>query len=199
MRGTMASPPSTANAPPGQKSFWTSITRRACMDGSPWSGLSPWRRRRRRSGQAQDEPVRQVSPNVANQGSGAAKESVMNQDETPMTTALAIRLVDRAMPEWAGLPVRPLSVTGTDNWMFRLGNDKVLRLPRRSSSVTQLEREWDWLGHLRGLPLGVPKPLALGHPDAGYPHPWMVLTWRPGEPLANRPPANALASAEALG
>lgn len=123
----------------------------------------------------------------------------MHPDETPMTTALATRLVDRSMPEWAGQPVRPLAATGTDNWMFRLGADKILRMPRRFSAVTQLRREWDWLPHLKGLPLGVPEPLALGEPDEGYPHPWMVLTWQPGETLLSRPPANALGSADALG
>ncbi|QEW22986.1 Aminoglycoside phosphotransferase [Marinibacterium anthonyi] len=123
----------------------------------------------------------------------------MHQDEIPVSTALAARLVDRGMPQWAGQPVRPLAATGTDNWMFRLGGDKVLRLPRRPSAVMQLRREWDWLPHLRGLPLAVPEPLALGEPDDGYPHPWMVLSWLPGETLHARPPANTMASAEALG
>ncbi|MBB95985.1 MAG: phosphotransferase [Rhodobacteraceae bacterium] len=123
----------------------------------------------------------------------------MHGEDIRMSTALAIRLVDRGMPEWAGQKVRPLAATGTDNWMFRLGDDKVLRLPRRPSAVTLLRREWDWLPHLRGLPLGVPEPLALGEPDDAYPHPWMVLAWQPGETLATRPPSNALGAAEALG
>ncbi|WP_428927423.1 aminoglycoside phosphotransferase family protein [Marinibacterium sp. SX1] len=116
-----------------------------------------------------------------------------------MSTSLAKELVDRGMPEWAGQPVRPLAATGTDNWMFRLGSDKILRLPRRPSAVTLLRREWDWLPALRGLPLAVPEPLALGEPDPAYPHPWMVLKWQPGETLATRPPTNALAAADSLG
>lgn len=123
----------------------------------------------------------------------------MHGDEIRVSTALATRLVDREMPDWAGLPVRPLAATGTDNWMFRLGSDKVLRMPRRPSAVTLLRREWDWLPHLRGLPLAVPEPLALGEPVDDFPHPWMVLSWQDGDTLAARPLADAPPAAEALG
>lgn len=107
----------------------------------------------------------------------------MHHDQITVTTAQATRLIDRAMPQWAGQRVRPLATNGTDNWMFRLGDDKVLRLPKRPSAVSLLRREWDWLPRLKDLPLRVPEPLALGEPENGFPYPWMVLTWQPGETL----------------
>lgn len=113
----------------------------------------------------------------------------MHHDQITVTTAQATRLIDRALPQWAGLRVRPLAATGTDNWMFRLGEDKVLRLPKRPSAVTLLRREWEWLPQLAGLPLGVPEPLEMGEAGDGFPHPWMVLSWQPGDTV--RPAAMA--------
>ena len=93
----------------------------------------------------------------------------MHGDEIRVSTALAKQLVDRELPEFAGQPVRPLAATGTDNWMFRLGSDRILRLPRRPSAVMLLRREWEWLPHLKDLPLRGPKPLALADPSEDYP------------------------------
>ncbi|MGR3805973.1 aminoglycoside phosphotransferase family protein [Marinibacterium profundimaris] len=123
----------------------------------------------------------------------------MHGDEIRVSTALAKQLVDRELPEFAGQPVRPLAATGTDNWMFRLGSDRILRLPRRPSAVMLLRREWEWLPHLKDLPLRVPKPLALADPSEDYPCPWMVLDWLPGDTMAARPPEDTETAALGLG
>ncbi|MEM8730953.1 MAG: aminoglycoside phosphotransferase family protein [Pseudomonadota bacterium] len=123
----------------------------------------------------------------------------MHADEIKVTTALATRLVDKEMPDWAGQPVRPLAATGTDNWMFRIARDKILRMPRRPMAVANLRREWEWLPHLTGLPLTIPEPLAWGEPSSIFPNPWMVLRWQPGETLATFPPADPGAAAQSLG
>jgi aminoglycoside phosphotransferase (APT) family kinase protein len=91
-------------------------------------------------------------------------------------------LVAAQFPQWAGLPVAPVAVSGQDNSMFRLGDELAVRLPG-VSSVPQVAKEHRWLPVLaRRLPLPVPEPVAMGRPGEGFPRPWSVYRWIEGEP-----------------
>ncbi len=93
------------------------------------------------------------------------------------------RLVASQFPHWAGLPVRPVAASGWDNRTFHLGADMLVRLPSAAEYALAVEKEQRWLPALAPhLPLPVPRPLACGKPDAGYPHPWSVYRWIAGEP-----------------
>ncbi|MGJ8530412.1 aminoglycoside phosphotransferase family protein [Maritalea sp.] len=59
--------------------------------------------------------------------------------------------------EWADLPLKQLVSTGTDNTLYRLADDYVLRIPKRDSAILPLKKELIWLPRLRGLPLRVPQ------------------------------------------
>jgi aminoglycoside phosphotransferase (APT) family kinase protein len=51
--------------------------------------------------------------------------------------------------------------------------------------VDDVEKEQRWLPHLAPLlPLAVPVPLGSGQPAEGYPWPWSVYRWLPGEDAA---------------
>lgn len=79
--------------------------------------------------------------------------------------------------------MRPVGKPGVDNSTFRLGDDKMVRLPRFERWVGQVTREQRWLPVLAPhLPLPVPKPLAQGEPADGFPYPWSVYEWLPGGP-----------------
>ena len=54
----------------------------------------------------------------------------MHADEVDTNIDLVVRLLTAQFPLWAGLPIRPVPSTGTDNALIRLGDDKVVRLPR---------------------------------------------------------------------
>jgi aminoglycoside phosphotransferase (APT) family kinase protein len=96
--------------------------------------------------------------------------------------ALARRLVDTQFPQWAGLPLRRLDQAGSDHVIFRLGADLAVRLPRHRGAAGQAGKESHWLPRLAPhLPLAVPVPVALGRPGAGYPWPWALSRWLPGE------------------
>jgi aminoglycoside phosphotransferase (APT) family kinase protein len=57
-----------------------------------------------------------------------------------------------------------------------------VRLPRYPRWVGQVEREQRWLPRLAPhLPLAIPVPIAEGKPGEGYPFPWTVNAWLPGE------------------
>jgi aminoglycoside phosphotransferase (APT) family kinase protein len=86
--------------------------------------------------------------------------------------------------------VERLPSGGTVNAMFRLGEDKVVRLPLGGGGAPDLELERTWLPRLAArLPAAVPEVLGAGEPDGGYPWPWSVYRWLPGE----NPRAGALA------
>jgi aminoglycoside phosphotransferase (APT) family kinase protein len=104
-------------------------------------------------------------------------------DPHDVDTALVGRLVAGQFPRWAAEPVRPVGKPGVDNSTFRLGDTMMVRLPRFERWVGQVTREQRWLPVLAPhLPLPVPKPLAQGEPAEGFPYPWSVYEWLPGEP-----------------
>lgn len=104
-------------------------------------------------------------------------------DPHDLEPATVRRLVAGQFPRWADEPVRPVGKPGVDNSTFRLGDDKMVRLPRFERWIGQVHREQRWLPVLAPhLPLPVPKPLAQGEPAEGFPYPWSVYEWLPGEP-----------------
>jgi aminoglycoside phosphotransferase (APT) family kinase protein len=91
------------------------------------------------------------------------------------------RLVDTQFPAWAEFPLRAVTPGGTDNTLYRLGGELVVRLPRLPSAAGQAAKEHRWLPRLApSLPLPVPSVVALGEPAAGYPWQWAVHPWLPG-------------------
>lgn len=105
----------------------------------------------------------------------------VHEDELPIDTALVSRLLAAQRPAWAGLPLRQLRHGGTDNAMFRLGPELVVRLPRRDWAADDVPKEATWLPGLSPrLPLRVPGPQFVGVPGEGYPFPWAVYAWLPG-------------------
>jgi aminoglycoside phosphotransferase (APT) family kinase protein len=106
----------------------------------------------------------------------------MHADEVDTDPSLVQRLVAGQFPDWADLPIEPVFPLGTDNANYRLGADKLVRLPRQPDKVEGLERELEWLPVLApALALTIPAPLGRGEPGEGFPFPWGVFTWLEGE------------------
>jgi aminoglycoside phosphotransferase (APT) family kinase protein len=106
----------------------------------------------------------------------------MHANEVHTDKQLVGRLLAAQFPQWAGLPLTPVPSAGTDNALYRLGSDMVVRLPRIDWAAGQTEKERRWLPRLAPhLPLAIPEQLAMGEPDAGFPWPWSVYRWLPGE------------------
>ncbi|MFI5819791.1 aminoglycoside phosphotransferase family protein [Streptomyces rishiriensis] len=105
----------------------------------------------------------------------------MRPDEVDLDAPLVSGLVAAQFPRWAGLPVRRLPSSGTENAMFRLGDDKVVRLPRHPGAVASVGHEARWLARLGpALPVAAPVPLAQGGPGEGFAWPWSVYRWLDG-------------------
>jgi aminoglycoside phosphotransferase (APT) family kinase protein len=115
----------------------------------------------------------------------------MHANELEIDADLVRRLLASQFPEWAELPLEPVLPWGTENALYRLGDDMVVRLPRRDSTAGTLEKELRWLPRLAsGLPLAVPVPLGIGQPVDGYPPVWSVYSWLPGETATDAPGAD---------
>jgi aminoglycoside phosphotransferase (APT) family kinase protein len=106
----------------------------------------------------------------------------MTAPPVAIDVALVRRLVVAQFPQWAALPVRPVEVGGWDNRTFHLGDSMTVRLPSAEGYVPQVTKEHRWLPYLAPLlPLPIPMPLAQGVPGEGYPWPWSVYRWLPGQ------------------
>ncbi len=109
----------------------------------------------------------------------------MHVDEVDTSVALVGRLLAAQFPHWGDLPIRPLRSAGTDNALYRLGDDMAVRLPRIQGATGQVDKEHQWLPRLAPLlPLAIPVPLAKGTPGEGYPWHWSVYRWLEGENAA---------------
>jgi aminoglycoside phosphotransferase (APT) family kinase protein len=112
----------------------------------------------------------------------------MHDDEIPHDVDLVRRLLAAQHPAWAGLPIEYVPSTGTDNALYRLGDDLVVRLPLRPASTRQIDRVARWLPVLAPhLPLAVPVPVAKGEPADFYPWSWSVVSWMPGADATTAP------------
>ena len=106
----------------------------------------------------------------------------MHTEQVDSDAALVRRLLAAQYPQWAELSIERIPSSGTDNAIYRLGPDMVVRLPLIHWAVGQVEKEHTWLPQLAPLvPLAVPQPLAMGAPAEGYPWRWSVYRWIEGE------------------
>jgi len=89
----------------------------------------------------------------------------MHTDELAINADLVRRLLAAQFPHWAELPLERVPSAGTDNAIFRLGDELALRLPRIHWAARQPQRERELLPLLAPhLPLPVPVPIATGEP-----------------------------------
>ncbi|MFL5761170.1 MAG: aminoglycoside phosphotransferase family protein [Thermomicrobiales bacterium] len=103
-----------------------------------------------------------------------------------INASLVRRLIAAQFPQWANLPIKPVTFDGWDNRTFHLGAEMTVRLPSAEGYAAQVEKEHRWLPRLAPLlPLPIPVPLAMGVPAHGYPWNWSVYRWLDGETASN--------------
>jgi len=105
----------------------------------------------------------------------------LHEDELPVDLALVRALVDDQLPAYASLPLHRLAASGSDNALFRLGDDLLVRVPRQPGGSRTIAREARWLPVVAPLlPVPVPEVVAVGAPALGYPEHWSVVRWIDG-------------------
>jgi aminoglycoside phosphotransferase (APT) family kinase protein len=127
----------------------------------------------------------------------------MHADQLTITADTVRALIADQFPEWRDLPVRALASQGTVNAVFRIGEELAARFPlqpadpeeTRHSLENEAEAARELSGHTR---FPTPVPVALGDPGRGYPLPWSVQTWLPGDIATPTQPAGSVALARDL-
>ncbi|HEX2774942.1 MAG TPA: aminoglycoside phosphotransferase family protein [Micromonosporaceae bacterium] len=106
----------------------------------------------------------------------------LHADQVDVDEPLARRLLAAQMPTYATLPLRHVRSGGTDNVVFRLGDELAVRMPMHPGGADGLRKELQWLPVIAPhVSLDVPEVVAAGEPGDGYPFPWAVVRWLPGD------------------
>jgi aminoglycoside phosphotransferase (APT) family kinase protein len=123
----------------------------------------------------------------------------MHEHEVHVDEAVVRSLLRGQLPDLAALPIRRFPSGGTENAVFRLGDDLALRLPLHEGAVRGLVKEIRWLPTLRPLiHLEVPEVRATGVAADTYPYPWAVVRWLQGTDAMASPIASTEEAADTL-
>lgn len=105
----------------------------------------------------------------------------MHDEEVEVDDSVVAHLLHSQAPDLAHLPLTRIEAWGTDHAIFRLGLELSVRVPKIGWAAEQGRKEERWLGVLAPhLPVEVPEPVLVGHPDFGYPYQWYVSPWLDG-------------------
>lgn len=66
---------------------------------------------------------------------------IMHEGEVHTDVPLVRSLLETQFPQWADFSLERVQSAGTDNALYRLGDDKVVRLPRIDWAVGQVDKE----------------------------------------------------------
>jgi hypothetical protein len=72
----------------------------------------------------------------------------MHDDEVDTDASRVARWITIQFPQWAELPIEPVPSAGTDNALYRLGADMVVRLPRIQGATGQVTKEPPYSGSI---------------------------------------------------
>src|SRR5271154_1584759 len=101
--------------------------------------------------------------------------------EIDISADLAGTLIADQFPRWAGMPIRPVTKSGTECVLYRLGDELVIRLPRRPGKSLGAILDQGMLPRLAPLlPVPIPALIARGRATSDYPALWGVLRWLDG-------------------
>ena len=127
----------------------------------------------------------------------------MHENQLQVSEDAVRRLVSEQFPHWQGLAIREVATAGTVNAIFRIGDDLAARLPLRAQDPAEaragVEAEAAAARELADAStVPTPELVAIGEPGRGYPLPWSVQTWLPGQVATDDDPAGSIGFAEDL-
>ena len=106
----------------------------------------------------------------------------MHVDQIYIDEPLVRELLAAQFPDWADLGLSRVESAGTENAIYRLGDDMAIRLPYLSANTIQIDKDHHWLPLLGPqLPLPIPIQVAKGAPHERYPSQWSICSWLPGK------------------
>lgn len=123
----------------------------------------------------------------------------LHKNEVEINKELAENLIEIQCPRYFHEAISQLTLSGTENVMFTLGEDKLIRLPRIEEAVHSLEKESKWLPALGGnLNISIPKVIFNGKPSNSYPFPWLIISKLEGKDVSSENPLDDNSACEDL-
>ena len=121
----------------------------------------------------------------------------MHRDQLTVDLGTVRRLLDAQFPQLRGASIEAVHTTGTVNAIFRIGPDLAARFPLTAQdpddSLSWLTAEADASRELAAVStVPTTEPVALGEPGDGYPMPWSIQTWLPGDDATVEDPADSV-------
>lgn len=115
----------------------------------------------------------------------------MHDNEFTVDEDLVISLLKQQYPDLLKFSISKIKHYGTDNAIFRIGKEYVIRLPRFNCAAKQIEKEQIWLPKFEGLlPFKIPVPIKVGNPSEEFPYYWYVYDWIQGVDAYSKPPSD---------
>lgn len=110
----------------------------------------------------------------------------MHENELEIDENLVKELLTTQCPDWAHLPLKAITSSGTENALFRLGGDYVIRLPRvewvTGSVNKSIDKEYKWVSKIaQFLKIPLSEPLFKGRSHKNYPWSWIIAKWNDGD------------------
>ncbi len=109
----------------------------------------------------------------------------MHENELEIDEHIVRALLKNQCPQWADLSILSIKSSGTDNALFRLGTEYVVRLPRIAwepgSADKKINKEYEWLPQIaKCLDTPISFPIFKGNPSKDYPYSWLITQWLEG-------------------
>jgi aminoglycoside phosphotransferase (APT) family kinase protein len=115
--------------------------------------------------------------------------------EVSIDEPLVRSLLTSQYPQFTGWPCYQVG-EGFDNALWRLGDELVVRIPRRQIAAELIANELRWLPEVaEHVTLLTPLPLLRGEPNERFAWPWLIARWIdgvPGDELLQQPRAATL-------
>jgi len=108
----------------------------------------------------------------------------MHKNDLKINIDIVRSLINKQFPEYSNLPIKQFNSSGTVNYIFRLGQELYIRLPR-VREWSNIEKEYKLLSYLApNLSLEIPEVIGVGEPDNSYPLKWAIYSWIKGSTYA---------------
>jgi aminoglycoside phosphotransferase (APT) family kinase protein len=150
-----------------------------------------------------EDAIEEMTGQQRPDGTDAQAAVAMHADQVSVSAGTVRSLLAHQFPEFGDLPVVPVEASGTDNAVFRVGEELSARFPLVLGSQAGVRRRLlaeagaarELLGRTR---FATPRPIGTGEPGDGYPGPWSIQTWLPGTVATEQDPGRSTAFAHDL-
>ena len=98
-----------------------------------------------------------------------------------INTNLITKLIDNQFPEYKNLSIKPVKKQGWYNRTYRLGKNKLIRLPSAEYYSIKIPKEQKYLPQIsKYLTTTISKPIKIGNPSSFYPFNFAIYEWIDG-------------------